>query len=588
MSQLTPAPATAGRASHVADIDPITAALVLAAYGLLVLFARWFDPRVMQWRVDTLWAGAIVVWVVAIRRLTGPPHGLLPSWPSAHSLLLPAALLAVFAAAWLPFYDNWRWAYTGDSVVWFSVAAEAAAHGLPQNLLSTHGVDNNFTLLHGIAFNALLFVFGPTFFWHRVGKLIISCLSLAAIYTYFATTLGRRWAAAILVGTATNYVWLWFSYVSYGHIDSHIYYFLTLVLATIVWQHPDHLGAWMTCGLLGGLSLFFTQTSWSVVAAAGIVFAVFGFATRRYAAVALYALSFLLVASPVLLQVSALLDMTTRQTRSIYTWPYLTRIFREILLLPAASPYHHIGVDGAFLRWPLGHLYAAGVALAALGLLPPLRRVLRVPPVAPLLLVLLLWDAILLTLTNNGYESPSTKRAYNLIPLQVFFALLPGYILAAWGRRWKWFERGAFVLVGAALTLSAGANSSLLLHPARGIYGGNVMDGLIELRQRFPDRVLLLETRPGYREALAPDSFFDQSYHLRERVTLETQITEAAIEHACDVRMLVCYEPNMDQERFEPLRRRYAGMLEPLPLLNSIELVCYRCDPTLGGRSGGS
>src|SRR5207248_2558486 len=93
----------------------------IAALGCAALFGWHFDPSRTQWAVDGAWALALVLWTV------GTAHGSAGwRWPSAGALWPLGALLVLFAAAWLPFYDNWRWAFTGDSVTWFSVAAEAA------------------------------------------------------------------------------------------------------------------------------------------------------------------------------------------------------------------------------------------------------------------------------------------------------------------------------------------------------------------------------------------------------------------------------------------------------------------------------
>ncbi|MBI4519170.1 MAG: hypothetical protein HY699_25545 [Deltaproteobacteria bacterium] len=570
--------------------ERLGAASAAATLALFVLFVLWFRPGEVQWGVDALWLGALVLWgltvrhLAALRRLGGPR---LPVWPRGRELWLPALLLAMFAAGWLPFYDNWRWAYTGDSIAWFSTAAGAAINGLHQNLLSVHGVDDNFTYPHSLGFNALLFAFGPTLFWHRVGKLIVSCLSLATIYLFFATTIGRYWAAAVLVGTATNYAWLWFSYVSYGHIDSHIFYFLTLLVALRIWQAPDQLAAWMVCGLIGGLSLFFTQTAWSAVAAAGLVLGGLALTTGRTTAAAVYAASFMLAGCPVLVQFADLLQMTTRQTASVYQWDYLVRIFTTILKLPYQSPHYHIGVFGAILRWPLGELYVPGAALAALGALPAVRRWLRLPAVAPLLLGMLLWDAVLMTLTNGGYGTPSTKRTYNLTPLQVFLSLLPAYVAYQWTARWLWARRALAALVVVALGVYAAANFLLIAHPAKGIYGINVYDGLIELRQRHPQRrVVLLSSREDFTRVLAPEGFFGQEYELAGRLTVELSFEPAVVAAACEQRLVICYEPNADRSRFEPLLQRYGEVLKPFELLNSVEMVCYECvqEPALAGR----
>lgn len=560
-------------------LDAITIMLATATWALLAAFAWLFQPGEPQWWVDGLWLGAVVVWVVVVRRLVSPP-ALLPAWPRPRAALLPGALLLLFAACWLPFYDNWRWAYTGDSIAWFQTAAGTVTDGFHQNLLSVHGVDANFTYLHSLAFNALLFVFGPTLFWHRVGKLIVSCLSLAAIYTYFTMTIGRRWALAVLTCVATNYVWLWFSYISYGHMDTYIFYFLTLALATVIWRHPDHLGAWMMCGLVGGLSVFFTQTSWSAVAVVGLVLGVYALATRRLSAIAIYAVTFLVVASPILIQFPGLLDMTTRQARSIYEWNYLLRIFTLILRFPYDSGYHNIGVNHAVLRWPLGEMYFAGAGVAAVGIIGPLRRRLRIPAIAPLLLGLLLWDAVLMTLTNNGYGLPSTKRAFSLIPLQVFLALLPAFVAYAWVERWRWPRRVVGLLLVGAIGMYISRNVLLLVYPEPGIYGVNAYDGLIELRQRFPDKqVLFLTTRDWYTQPLQEGGFFDRAYHLLDTVHLAAEVDEAAVQRACKRHLLLCYEPNSDREGFQPLLERNRERLKPFPLLNSVELACYQCLP---------
>jgi hypothetical protein len=547
--------------------------------GSLVLYVRWFDPKEVQWLVHMLWLLAVGLWVIEVRHLSG---GRLLNLSIGRAEVAPIVVtLIIFAACWLPFYNNWRWACTGDSIGWYGTGWNASHTGVRQNILSVQGVDNNFTYLHTIAASGLMFVFKPTLFWHRVGKLVFSCLSLAAIYTYFALMLGRFWSIAIVVGTAVNYVWLWFSYVSYGHIDSHICYFMTLTFAVLTWRAPDRLSNWMFCGLIAGVSLFFTQTAWSAVAAAGVVLGVFALATRRFGALAVYAITFLLVATPMWLQFTGFLHMATGQTKSIYEWHYLTRIFGMILWLPYDSPIRGLGVDGAFLRAPMGSLYVAGVPLAALGVIPAIRRWLRLPVVAPLVFALLLWDTVLMTLTNNGYDMPSTKRCYNLIPLQVFFAVLPAYLLYAWVGGSRWLGRATQGLVAGVLGVYTVANIQLLMHPKPRIYGANIFDGFIELRQRFPDRrVLFLTTKEEHRTALAPDGLFNDSYKLLDQLTIDSAFDDSTVERACSQRLLLCYEPNWDRERWRPLSTKYARQLQPFPLLNTTELDCYDCTST--------
>lgn len=551
---------------------PRVAALVGAAAW--VLFVISFDPGVPQW-TDLLWLAALAAWVVSVRWSTGEP--LLPALPSRGQVVPIGVLVALFSAAWLPFYDNWRWAYTGDSIAWFGIAEHTSRNGLGQSILSLHGVDGNFSFLHGLGFNSLMFVFEPTLFWHRVGKLIVSCVSLVAIYAFFTATVNRWLALAVAAATATNYVWLWFTYVSYGHIDSHIFYFLTLLCAVGIWRNPDRIGPWLACGLIGGLSMFFTQTAWTAVATVGLGLLGYGLATRRLRALVIYAVSFLLAATPVLYQFPFLIEMTTRQAGSLYEWDYLLRVFRGIVEFPLTSSYRHIGVKGGFMRPPLGQLYVAGGVLAAVAVVPALRRLLRVPAVAPILLGFLLWEAVLMTLTNNGYPAASTKRSFNLIPLQCFLAILPFeslYRLAPWALA----RRGVVAAAVTAIAIGAGGGLRQIVDPPLGLYGNNAFDGLIELRQRWPERhVRFLTSRKDYRESLAPGAFFHANYRLLDQLSVDGEFSAATVDRACAGGEILCAEPHVDAAQLEPFLGVRRDDLDRFPLLNSKELVCFVC-----------
>jgi len=549
----------------------------LATATALVAFVVLFDPTRNQLLIDGLWVLAMGLWVVEVR--VQCPEGFLGvSWRWADAWpLLP--LLVAFTAVWLPFYDNWRWAYTGDSLSVFFIGRGVAHNGLPINVLSVHGADNNFTYLFSITYNLLELVFAPTLWWHRVTKLVMCWISLVVIYAYFAYMLGRFQSAAIVLATITNSVWVWFSYIGYGLIDSYAFYFMTLLLGTMIWRAPERRGPWMLCGLLGGLSLFFTQTSWSAVIAVGAVLGVYALLTRRFAALAIYAVSFFIAATPILLQFHDFVEMAAKQTASIYEWRYMLRTFRTILTLPYEWSYVRIGVQGAFLRWPLGPLYLVGTVLGALALIPPLRRLLRLPTVVPVLVGMLLWDALLMTLTNHGYPEPSTKRVYNLIPVYVFFGLLPLFVVATWTARWKWAQWGiaglTFLIIGAY----AGANLRIVMYPQPKVYGINVFDGMIELRQRYPERrVVLFSTRPNMEKwVLGSESSFEDFYHLSDTVRVVAELSEAQLHAACDTPGLICFEPHFDPE-FPRMVAPWQRCVKPFPLLNAEEVLCYACD----------
>jgi len=539
--------------------------------GSVGWFALRFHPYVSQRLVDGLWVLAIGLWVLEVRQIAGVT--LFGLHISSRQVVPIVALIAVFILAWLPFWDNWRWAYTGDSLGEYAGVINFIR--APQNVLSIHGVDDTITWLHLLTYNCLMFVFEPTFFWHRAGKLLISCCALAAIYTYFTLVVGRWWALAVVFCVATNYVWIWFSYVSYEFIDSYIFYFLSLTFAQLIWWHPDRLGLWMVCGLLGGLALFFAQPAWSAVAAVGIVLALFALKTRRFRPLAVYTLSFLVVGLPIFLQGIP----GNRAARMFLEWDYLRSVFTQVLRLAYTSSFRHIGVYDGFLRWPLSELYIVGAVAAGLGVVPFLRRKLRLPPVAPVLLVLLLWDAVLLTLTNNGYGTPSSKRAYNLIPLQIFFALLPLYVLWAWCRGRHLLRVGAGLVIVTALGVYAAGSLRVIRYPTPHLYGENSLDGFIELRQRFPDRkVVFLSSREEYGRDLAPKSFFDTTYRLMDQLVLESEFSDATVERACQARSIVCMEPAFDHQLFGQLSRKNGNGFSPFVLLNSTSLACYECD----------
>jgi len=547
-----------------------------AVIGFVALFLWYFDSATNQPLVDSCWVLAIVVWGLQVKALSPAPWlGIRPRRADLVPLVL---ILAIFAAAWLPFFDNWRWAYTGDSFGVFASGYWLGKNGLQQNILSVHGIDDCFTVLWSVSYNWLMRLFGPTLFWHRCGQVIMACLALTAIYAFFTRVLGRMWGAAIVVATAINYVWLWFTYVSYLKIDSFIFYYLALTWATLIWYHPERLGLWMLGGLTAGLSLLFTPTAWSGVIFVSVGLGIFALVTRRFGALTVFTIAFLLAAIPILREVPWLLTMTRSQTAPNLDRDYLERMFKIILFLPYASPLSTLGAYGAFLKWPLGPLYLVGLGIAALSTVAPLRRRLRAPGITPVLLALLLWDVTLLTFTNKGYGNPSHKRAYNLIPLQVFFALLPAYVLYAWSRRYRWARAVTLGLTAVALAVYGYANVELMAFPPAHLYGTNIFDGLIELRQRFPQQPLVVITSPQCPLATLPrETLFQDVYKILDNVTLTDAFTDATVTDACRQHAVICYDTDFDQPKMQPLLESHQGTLRSFPLLNSVELVCYGC-----------
>lgn len=555
---------------------------LLAAVLFQFAFLSTFDWHEAQW-TDATWFAALASWAGAVlawgRRVAEP----LP-WRRGDFLPL-ALILPLFAACWLPFYDDWRWAFTGDSFGIFTAGYWFGKDGPVDSILSVRGIDNFYTRLWEVAYNWLQYVAEPTLWWHRIGQLLMALLALAAIHLFYTLVVGRWWAAAVVLATATNYVFVWISYISYQRTDSFVFYYLTLAGAVLLWRTPERLGAWLLCGLVGGLSLLFTPVVWGAVAWVALLFGGIGLLRGRFAGLLVYAVSFLLAATPILLEIPWLLEML--QTQSVARGPgdqqvlpgagYVWHIFSTIVLAPYDSPIFELGAAGAFLRFPLGHLYLAGLAIAAAAAIPGIRREARIPAAAPLLLALLLSDALLFALTNKGYGMPSHKRFYNLVPLQAFFAILPLYVLAQWTAA-RDSLRLVPALAAGAIASAAWIGLNLIQNPQPHTYGHNVFDGLIEMRQRYPQHAIVLLTPRPLGEDLAPGNLLDLAYGIGDGTRLVARLDAKGLGALCNDTTLFCHEPNHAGDAAEAL---LAGdtRWRAVEVLNSFELRCARCVP---------
>lgn len=551
---------------------------VAGAAACMVLFLRHFNHTVAQ-RSDALWLLSLLLWLTAVLLQPSAPRParllrLADFWPMA--IILP-----LFAACWLPFHNNWRWAYTGDSYGIFGSGWWFGSKGPQQSLLSVHGIDNFYTYLWECSYNWPMYCFGPTLYWHRVGQLVMACLALTAIYAFYCATLGRLWAVFIVLATATNYVWIWISYISYLRTDSFVFYYLTLIWGLLLWRTPRNLPVWALCGLTGGLSLFYTPVTWGAVGAVALVCGLRALAHRGITGPVIYAVSFLLAATPMLTELPWMMQMLRMQSVpegapvAPPDFGYLWGTFSAIVLSPLQSTIYILGVNGAFHRWPLGHLYVFGCVLALVGAVPGLGRRLRIPLVASVLLALYLWDAALFSVTNKGYGAPSHKRFYNLIPLQILFALLPFYVAYAWCATRPRLRAVVAMLVIVSIATSSALGMLLIIEPRPNQYGYNVFDGVIELRQRFADRDKVLFT-DRHAQDLAPGGTFDEVYGVRHRLTLTAEADQHLLNETCDRRALFCYEINAVESKAAPLVDQDARW-QRVRMLNARELRCYDC-----------
>lgn len=501
------------------------------------------------------------------------------TWTEAGVL---TAFFALFAATWLPFWDDWRWAQTGDSIAWYSPGLLAAGTRMIQNLLNVHGPDNNSTFLSVLTINLPMFLFEPNFYWHRVGKLWVSCVSLVAIYAFFRTTLDRRWAFILMFCIATNYVWQRYSHMSDHLILSYAFTYSCLTLGVLIWRHPERVAPWAWCGMLTGLALFYPQSAFAELSILGLFLAAVALWRWKPMAAMAYATAFLLAALPILLQIEDFIQMNSKQASAPADWEYVRRTFGTIWIQPYWSPARYVGVANGYFREPLNWTYFAGLAIAAVSLVPAVRRRLGLPAVVAVLALILAWDITLLTVTNNQYGLPSPKRSVHIVPLYMFMALLPGYALVTWLRPWRWATRLAWAVVAVAVAYTTVANAWLIYDPPPFIYGDTMFDGMIEMRQRFPERkAILITSRPTYIDVLQEKEFFHQAYGVRDVFEVTSAFDDATVDLACRDARVLCYEANWqpDAESFRALMARHSARFEPdpLPLLNSRVLWCYRC-----------
>ena len=492
------------------------------------------------------------------------------------------ALLLVFCAAWLPFYRDWRWVASGDSLGWFEIPAGAVERQWWRSVLSVRGAYDQFTYTQVIVDNVLMFVFGPTFFWHRASKLLVSILGLAAVAAYFSMLLRSPWAIAVMLATATNFIWVLFSYVSYNHIDSYLWAYATLIVFTLVVRQPEQRAWWVLLGTVAGFSLFFTQTAWAEVAACGIAVTLWALITRRWRALIQCGVSSLVAGFPVLLQAPLLMKLSLyHHSQPVTDWNYLWRMFWAIFSLPLGSAPASVGFYSHFFFWPCGPLYLAGLALAAISVVSPLRKRLGLSIAVVGLLLLYFWDVALFAVTNNGYPSPSPKRTYHLVALQAFFCLLPLYCAASVTRRFPLVSRGITAATFLGIGAYAAVNLSMFVLPEPR-FGGTIKDAMVQVRQRFADhKVLILDRRSAIRDiAESPRSVLNLAYELAENISVVSSLDPVSAAEACRTRTILCrsnYAGDGIAEEFAAATEFARDQFHKIQLYGIRDLDCFEC-----------
>lgn len=558
--------------------DRTTAAWLVAVSGLLGAFVIGFQPAQKQWLIDGSWMFAVLLWMGGFRRRYGPV------WPNVFDRTDAAILVVtvfVFSATWLPVYDDWRWAYTGDSVGFAATGYHWASGYATRSLLSAaDGLDHWMTWTQSVLFNWPMVIFEPNLFWHRVGKLFVSCGVLVAVYGCFRVVVGRWWALMIVALLASNYHWLWVSHSSYEHLDSQVFAYVSVAAFVSVWRDPQRYSAWAALGVVAGLSLFFSKMAWGEVATLGLVLVILSCINRWWFGLLVYLTSGLIAGLPMLLQMRDVYQGFTfaakANTSALPPMEYIVRIARTVLEWPVWQPIYGAGLHGPFLRWPFETTYLAGWVLAAAAVLPVIARWLRIPRAAFFLGLLLSWDAVLFAITNARYPNPSQNRVYHLLPLQMFLACLPFIVAYAWIERWRVARWAVATTAVGALVVSAAQHTQVFLSPAPRAFGINLWDGLIEMDQRVGAPVVLFSTRPHVATLLSNrGDIVNLLYQLPDKVVVEHEYTEASIRAACRKAPVLCYETIAGNVEMEQLL--VAIPHQPIEVLNSIDIQCFSC-----------
>lgn len=562
-----------------------------AVFALAILFGVSFSAERQQPWVDAAWMLSLVLYVGGLRWRSGP------FWPgmfTRHDTLILAAIALVFGASWLPFWDDWRWAYTADSFPYLNAGYLWATRAETPNLLSAAGgIDDWLTWTQSAFFNWPMLVFEPTFFWHRVGKFLISLQALMAIFVFFRVAVDRWWATILVLLVASNYNWLWMSHVSYEHVDSQVFAYLALAAAAALWADPRRDSAWALLGAVAGLSLLFSRIAWGEIAALGVL--ALWLASRRAAWRGLLVCggAFLLAALPTLLQIPSLYAGFARAAgieQERVGAGFLAHIAGSLLRWPYDQPRYSAGLHGPLLCFPMGMAYVIGALIAALALVPAVARRLRIPRLAPRLGLLLLWDIALLALANGRYPEPSQNRVYHLFPLQLFLACVPLLVAEQWAGSRPTARRVVRGVTVAALAVYLAANVHILVNPHRRSLGQNLQDGLVEITQRVGSPIVLFTPRFEVVEVIQSRQLWkmgsyarmemgvNTAYELQDKVAISNDYSVAGLREACAYSAIVCYE------LFDNEAQGFVALLdsvphETYPVLNSDEMDCIRCLP---------
>ena len=502
-------------------------------------FARFFHEDRFQPSVDAAWAVGVICWLAAFWRSDPDvvPRLRQPYW-----------LYALYMAALLPFSTNWRWTMAGDNLSWPFMGMQIAAHGPGRSVLSANGADN-FGYLQMVLHDAFMFLVAPTLFWHRVGKITVGVLAMAAVYSVFARLVTPLFGMLVAACAVSTSVWIVYTYASVPFMDGIASGYALLAIGLWVRRNSKSRKAWLVLGLLSGFMLFLTPNGWFMA------LCVWGWLTpqvvfRRWppSNFALAVTTGLVTGIPMLIQWS---QGTGGQLFSLVEHPGWTvekvlRFLYEAGTIPFMSDVQNSGAFGPQLPVGFRWLFVAGILIA------PVFGNRRFPGARFIFCIYLVHVAIL-AFAQGPYAGVSVKRALVLIPMATYFAFLP-------------FHRYLRAPIVAALIAAWGffGVRDLVVHVTPGHTGYNFFDGVVEAHQRFdtaPVCVVITDDRGKF---IGSGSELDRLYHLWPHVT--------AVRHPADqsCEKFLCYCPQVVSVDLAGL-----GYTE-IPMQNTVELRCGR------------
>ena len=542
-------------------------ALALGCLIALVPLA-WLDPEHRQLLPLAGWLAAMVLYLLLWPRPRSSPR-----WrPPPGLVIIFSAYAVVLFIAFCFIYDNWRWATTGDSISFYQIGEEIAQGNTWINPLNVRGVWQQFTVVQATLQNAFMNIC-ISLFTHRLGNLLTSALLVIAAASLARQTSGATAAVLLALFLPLNSVFDVFTLVSYPNLSGVLPYYAAYALFLAAWGRRDSDFVWAALGLTCGLAVYFPPL-W--MAAVGLVsFCVVASAVHRGTArpFLVWAGGAIVAGAPALVQLRKLINIwfVFRPTESL-TVDYFLRIAWQAATLPLGTPLAGYGSDGTWLRPPYGYLFLGGVALAALSGIQAVRgrprsRALQC---AWLWLVLFGSDIAGLALANSGYPTVSLKRAIVMLPSMTYFVVLPlAWVMERLRRRW----------IGVTLALLAFLPYAYLNTTClwRSEYGFNLTDGLVEISQTAPGRVLLVSPNPDWPRAFGQNgenSLLQRIYGIQDHTTVTADLPS----RRDNFDRVVCFS-SLDGEEWTTRVRAAVRQLCPNAAKQPIntQLECWVC-----------